>query len=51
VHWWVNGKSWNSFASTSALQKPLESEWYRHCRLAEVKSGFEGKEESSIAII
>lgn len=51
VHGWVNGKSWNSFTSTPILQKPLETEWYRHCRLAEVKSVFEGKEESSIAII
>lgn len=51
VHGWVNGKSRNRFTSTPVLQKPLETEWYRHCRVAEVKSVFEGKDESSMAII
>lgn len=51
VHAWVTGKSWKTFTSTPVLQKPLETEWYRHCRLAEVKNVFEGNEESSIAII
>lgn len=30
------GEKWNSFTSSSLLQKPLYSEWYRHCRLAAV---------------
>lgn len=51
MHAWVTGKSWKTFTSTPVLQKPLETEWYRHCRLAEVKNVFEGNEESSIAII
>lgn len=43
-------KKWNSFTSSSVLQKPLDSEWYRHCSLADVKNNFESKEESSIAV-